>query len=157
MAIEEITISAPGEPDGPGGADQRSASNQAASDAMEPLDIRRLARNFLKAARARDRLVFTQRGRKRRQERFNQALKSIVKDMATEASREVRSRSGRLEVRTRVYTTMMVLAKAVAEDQLRMIGRSRSSLRWGVGLIILGLGCIVFTLVANGWLELPTQ
>ena len=50
---------------------------------------------------------------------------------------------------------MMVLAKAMANDQVKLIRRARTSLRWSAGLAVLGLGGIAFTAVSNGWLSPP--
>ena len=124
---------------------------------MRPGDLERLVAGYLKAARVRDRLALTQRARQRRQERFQLALKTLAKGMATEATRTVHERPLRLDIRTRIYGTMMVLARVTSEDHLAVVGRARNTLRWALSIAVLGFAGIVFTVLANGWLAVPVR
>jgi hypothetical protein len=150
MAIEEITLSAPCEPEQPTSVDSDKAQGQPGETG-----VARNARAYLQAARARDRVSCTQRRRQKRLEQFEQAVKTLVKSIATEASRDITDRSERLDVRTRIYSGVMVLAKAISHDQRAMLDRSRTSRRRSLTLAALGLLGIGMTLVANGWIQIP--
>ena len=149
MAIEEITLSAPCEPEQPTTADSDKTQDQRCET-----DVSRHARAYLQAARARDQVSSTQRGQKRL-EQFEQTVKTLVKSIATEASRDIPDRSERLDVRTRIYSGVMVLAKAISHDHRAMLDRSRTSRRRSLILAALGLLGIGMTLVANGWIQIP--
>lgn len=153
MAVEEITLSAVGKPN------RRNDDAENLSGEREPLrdakELGALAEAYLAAARARDRFAFTRKGQARRRERFDQAVKTVVKTIASEASRVLDDRPARLEVRTRLYVGVMVLTNAVSIDQLRLIERSRRTLRWSVGIAVVGLLGIGGTLIGNGVLPRP--
>jgi hypothetical protein len=87
--------------------------------------------------------------------RFEQAAKTVVKSIATEASRVVVDRPARTDVRTRFYAAAMVLVRAVSIDQQKVLERSRRRLRWSAALAIVGLLGICWTLVGNGTLPRP--
>ena len=150
MPIEEITLSAPCEPE-----QQTTADSDKAQGQPDETDVARHARAYLQAARTRDRVSCTQRGRQKRLEQFDQTVKTLVKSIATEASRNITDRSERLDVRTRIYSGVMVLAKAISHDQRTMLDRSRTSRRRSLILATLGLLGIGMTLVANGWIQIP--
>ena len=61
MAIEEITLSAPGEPG-------QSGELPAALTDMDSEDARKLTQQYRRSVRARDRFTFTERARRRRHE-----------------------------------------------------------------------------------------
>ena len=148
MPVEQITLSAVAAPDRWTNADvdlQESGSPE----------ITVLARSYLRAARARDRFAFTRNGRVRRRERFEQAAKTVVKSIATEASRGVVDRPARADARTRFYAGAMVLVRVVSIDQQKILARSRRRLRWSAVLAIVGLLGVWWTLVANGMLPQP--
>lgn len=150
MPIEEITLSAPCEPE-----QRTTAESDTAQGQPGETDVVRDARAYLQAARVRDRFSCTQRGRQKRLEQFDQTVKTLVKSIATEASRNITDRSERLDVRTRIYSGVMVLAKAISHDQRTMLDRSRTSRRRSLILATLGLLGIGMTLVANGWIQIP--
>jgi len=153
MAVEEITLSAVRKPGRwTDEAEVIPAERESPSGAQE---MAVLAKAYLAAARARDRFAFTRKGHARRRERFDQAVKTVVKTIASEASRIIEDRPARLEVRTRLYVGVMVLTNAVSIDQMRLLERSRRNLRWSVGLAIVGLLGIGGTLVGNGILPRP--
>jgi hypothetical protein len=153
MAVEEITLSAVGKPER--WNDEAEIIPVERESLRDTQGMAVLAKAYLKAARARDRFAFTRKGKARRRERFDQAVKAVVKTIASEASRIVDDRPARLEVRTRLYVGVMVLTNAVSIDQLRLLERSRRTLRWSVGLAIVGLLGIGGTLVGNGVLPRP--
>jgi uncharacterized membrane protein len=151
MPVEEITLSTVGKPHRNDEAQitgERGATREAEEIAV-------LARAYLEAAHARDLFAFTRKGRARRRERFDQAVKTVVKTIASEAARIVHDRPARLEVRTRLYVGVMAFTNAVSIDQQRLLARSRCNLRWSVGLAIVGLLGICGTLISNGVLPRP--
>ncbi len=150
MPIEEITLSAPCEPEQRTTADSDKAHGQPGETG-----VARHARAYLQAARARGRISCRQRQRQKRLEQFEQTVKTLVKRIATEASSDIADRSERLDVRTRIYSGVMVLAKAISHDQRAMLDRSRTSRHRSLILAALGLLGIGMTLVANGWIEIP--
>lgn len=154
MAIEEITLSAVGDPDRWNDATADNGNDERGATAGTR-EMAAFARAYVKAARARNRFAFTRRGQERRRERFDKAAKTIVKSIATEAARVVVDRPARLEVRTRIYSGVMVLTKAVSVDQLKLIDRSRRRMRWSLALAGIGLAGISWTLIQNGMLPWP--
>ena len=94
MAVEEVVLSVPGHADG---VNASAGSPAPAGGALE-----RAVQDYFASARARDRLAIGGWMRQRRRERYDLALKTLVKTIATEASRNVTDRSARLDVRTQV-------------------------------------------------------
>lgn len=115
-------------------------------------DLEKLARSYLQAARARDRFALTARGRQRRLDRFNMALKRLTKSLAAQGADAVQDRRARAEVRARIYAQTLVLARVTGQDYLRTVRRARRTMRWGLLTAGIGLTGVAFTLVANGWL-----
>ena len=148
MAVEQITLSAVAAAD-------RWTNDDVDLEERGSHEITALVRTYLNAARARDRFAFTRNGRARRRERFEQAAKTVVKSIATEASRVVVDRPSRADARTRFYAGAMILVRAVSIDQQKILARSRRRLRWSAVLAIVGLLGICGTLVANGMLPQP--
>ena len=155
MPIEEITLSVPGTPaePRPETESQRGPDPEARSE--ESAGLNKLAAAYLKSVRARDRFSFTNKGRMRNRERFGQSLKAIVKKIATDASSPVKDRGARMGVRTRIYADVMQLASAMSNDQLVMIKRARTRLRWSLAVATLGLVGIALTLVVNDVVPSP--
>ena len=155
MPIEEITLSVPGSPaePQPETESQRGPDREARSE--ESAGLNKLAAAYLKSVRARDRFSFTNKGRMRNRERFGQSLKAIVKKIATDASSPVKDRGARMGVRTRIYADVMQLASAMSNDQLVMIKRARTRLRWSLAVATLGLVGIALTLVVNDVVPSP--
>lgn len=148
MAVEQITLSSVAAP-------VRATNDDVDLEERGSHEIATLVRTYLTAARARDRFAFTRNGRARRRERFEQAAKTVVKSIATEASRGVVDRPVRADARTRFYTGAMVLVRAVSIDQQQVLERSRRMLRWSAIFAIVGLLGIWWTLVRNGVLPRP--
>ena len=93
MAVEEVVLSVPGHADG---VNASAGSPAPAGGALE-----RAVQDYFASARARDRLAIGGWMRQRRRERYDLALKTLVKTIATEASRNVTDRSARLDDRAR--------------------------------------------------------
>jgi len=146
MPIEEITLSVP---DG----NERNPDSKAGVES--DVDAKKLEAAYLKSARARDRFTFTNRGRARNRERFNQSLKALVKGIATSASNPVEDRRARMAVRTQVYAGVVQLANAMSKDQLAVIERSRKRLRWSLGLAIVGVFSVAMALAINDLTNWP--
>jgi hypothetical protein len=148
VAVEEVVLSVPGDPNGC----EDPASGISPSGTTDGLE--RVVREYFKSARARGGLALSDRMRQRRHERFDIALKTLVKTMATEASRPVAERPLRLDVRTQVYAYMMTLVRIMARDHLIVIRRARRTLRWGLAFATVGAVGFLYTLIANGWLSI---
>lgn len=145
MAVEEVVLSVPGHPDGFGASD---ASPTPANGALE-----RVVRDYFASARARNRRAIGGWMRRRRRERYDLALKTLVKTIATEASRNVTDRSARLDARTQIYASVMSLVRMIAKDHLTIIGRARRTLLWAFAFAIVGVAGVVYTVnaaLANG-------
>ena len=145
MAVEEVVLSVPGHADG---VNASAGSPAPAGGALE-----RAVQDYFASARARDRLAIGGWMRQRRRERYDLALKTLVKTIATEASRNVIDRSARLDVRTQVYASVMSLVRVVASDQLAVIGRARRMLGWALAFAVVGVAGVTYTvdtLIANG-------
>ena len=146
--MEEITLSVPNTfSETPAAPRQGATTPEATPDALQ-----RLASGFLAAARSRDRLAITERGRRRRQENFELEVKRLVKNVASETAAAVPNRRGRAEVRARVYRAMMVLMRLAAQDRARGVRRTRRVVRWALATAAVGMAGILFAVIANGWL-----
>jgi hypothetical protein len=145
MPIEEITLSVPANPQSDHG--DTPTGPGAVSEEVE--SVNEFSDDYVKSARARDRLAFTNQGRMRNRERFNQSLKAIVKKVATHASGPVADRSARMEVRAGIYKEVMQLTNAMSRDQLQTMRRAQTRFRWSLGLAILGLLGIGATIVTH--------
>jgi hypothetical protein len=151
MAVEEVVLSVPGHPQSwTEPQSERHASEGSPADPSGTLEP--VVRDYFVSARATDRLAVGNWIRRRRRERFDLALKSLVKTIAMEASRKVPDRAARLDVKTQVYGSVMGLAQAMSRDQLIVIRRARRTLRWGLAFAAIGVTGVMFTLIANGWL-----
>lgn len=144
MAVEEVVLSIPGHPDRSGESEESVAGASGAFEAV--------VRGYFDSARGRDRPAMGDWIRRRRRKRFDLALKTLVKTIATEASRKVVDRGARLDVRTQVYGSVMSLVQAMTDDHLIAIRRARRTLRWGLAFAALGATGIAYTLMVNGWL-----
>ncbi len=154
MPIEKITLSVPQNlSERSRGDEQRTPDSDAKGE--RGARISEIAGAYLNAARARDRFALTNKGRMRNRERFNQSLKAVVKNVATDASSAVEDRSARLEIRIQIYADVMQLAKAMSKDQLDIIMRARTRFRWSLAVAAVGLLGITSTLVVNGILKWP--
>jgi hypothetical protein len=154
MPIEEITLLVPGGP--PAQLDQASEHRPGSPVSVtQPAVVSELVVAYLKSIRARDRFAFTHRGRTRNRDRFDQSLKAIVKKLATDSATPVDSRSARMRVRAQVYGDTMELIRAMSVDQLRMVKRSRTYLRWSLVTAGVGLAMIAWTLTINDIITLP--
>lgn len=157
MPIEEITLSVPGVPAEPQPETKSPQGSDAEARSGQSAGLTKLAAAYLKSARARDRFAFTDKGRMRNRERFGQSLKAIVKKIATDASSPVDDRGARMAVRTRTYADVMQLVSAMSNDQLVVIKRARTRLRWSLVLASLGLLGIALTFVLNGAGQWPAS
>ena len=152
--MEEITLSVPQSlPEWSRGNGERTPKSDVNNEKVERLS--RLAGAYLNAVRVRDRFAFTNKGRMRNRERFNQSLKTVVRDVATDASFAVKDRSARLEIRTQIYGGLMQLVNAMARDQLDLIMRARRQFRWSLAVGAVGLLGITTTLVVNDIVKWP--
>jgi hypothetical protein len=141
MAVEEVVLSVVGH------ADRSEASGGSPVDGTGTLE--RLIRDYVDSARAQHRFAIGSWMRRRRRQRYDLALKTLVKTMASEASRNVPDRTARLGVRTQVYGSVMLLARTMASDHLIIVGRARNMLRWGLALAAIGTTGAIYTLIAN--------
>lgn len=154
MPMEKITLSVPqnllersrGDDEGTPESDAKSEKIARTSE---------LTGAYLNAVRARDRLAFTNKGRMRNWERFNQSLKAVVRNVATDASCAVKDRSARLEIRTRIYAGVMQLANTMSRDQFDIMMRARMRFRWSLVVGTVGLLGITSTLVVNDIVKWP--
>jgi hypothetical protein len=146
--MEEITLSVPRTlPD----RQEAPARNETGSP-QAPVELERLARGFLAAARSRDRPALTDRHRRQRQENFELRLKGLIKPVASETADLIADRRCRIEVRTRIYAAMMVMARVSAQDQVRTVRRCRRALRWAFASGAVGTAGMFFTVMAKGWI-----
>ncbi|MGD8417425.1 MAG: hypothetical protein PVH91_10230 [Pseudomonadales bacterium] len=136
MAIEEITLSVPQVLPDSGIAYQSEHERQATGPDLQ------VGRRYRQILRERDRFTWTRRGRARREEVFDVAYRSLVKQMAKDATEAIRDRSARLQSRTRIYATLTELLTISAEDQRRARYRARRTMTWGIGLAAFGLTCV---------------
>jgi hypothetical protein len=141
MRIEQITLTVPAEPDEV--ITVQAEPPVRADDDSDRVELADVVRDYLAAVRARDRFALTERTRVRRRERFGLAVRSLAKNLATEATRTENDKIVRNALRARVYTTMAALLDTVSRDQLKLSRRARGCMRWGVGLALFGLGCLV--------------
>ena len=141
MAVEEVVLSVVGH------ADRSEVSGGSPVEGTGTLE--RLIKDYFDSVRARDRFAIGSRMRRRRRERYDLALKTLVKTMASEASRNVPDRAVRLGVRAQVYGSVMLLVRTMARDHLIAVGRARSMLRWGLALAAIGTTGAIYTLIAN--------
>jgi hypothetical protein len=145
MAVEEVVLSVPGHSDG---VTAPAASTAPASEALE-----HIVRDYFAKARARDRIALGGWMRDRRRERYDLALKTLVKAIATEASRNVEDRGARVYARTQIYASVMSLVRMVASDHLVVIGRARRMLCWALAFAVVAVAGVVYivdTLIGNG-------
>jgi len=140
MAVEQITLSAVA-------VAKRSSNEDVDLEERGTGEFGALVRTYLIAAQVRDRFAFTRSARARRREQFEQAAKTVVKNIATEGARVVVDRTSRADARTRFYVGAMVLVRAVSIDQQKVLERSRRRLRWSAVLAIVGLLGICGTLI----------
>ena len=148
MPVEEITLSVPQSlAEWSHGDDERTPKSDVNNEKVER--VSKLAGAYLNAVRVRDRFAFTHKGRMRNRERFNQSLKAVVRNVATDASSAVKERSARLEIRTQIYGGIMQLVKAMSRDQLDMMMRARRQFRWSLAVGAVGLLGVTTTLVLN--------
>ena len=148
MAVEQITLSAVA-------VAKRSSNEDVDLEERGSGEFGALVRTYLIAAQVRDRFAFTRSARARRREQFEQAAKTVVKNIATEGARVVVDRTSRADARTRFYVGAMVLVRAVSIDQQKVLERSRRRLRWSAALAIVGLLGFCGTLIGNGILRQP--
>ena len=154
MRFEEITLSVPHSP-----AEWRHGNDEGTPNpgtrSEETSGISKLAETYLKAVRARDRFAFTDKGRMRNREQFDQSLKAVVSNVAADASCTVKDRGARKEIRTQIYAGVMQLAKAMSKDHFDMMTRARTRVRWSLAVGAVGLLGIISTLVINGIVTWP--
>lgn len=143
MAIEEITLSVPATggavADPPDASQDRDAANA-------------FVRSYRKLVRDRDRFAFGKRHRRRRQANFEVAFKSLVKNLAQEATAGISSRPARLAARTRIYISIIGLAYAASEDHRRATASARRAMKWAVAIGAVGVLAMVYNVVASGHL-----
>ncbi|MGE0623538.1 MAG: hypothetical protein AB7I04_24205 [Pseudomonadales bacterium] len=139
MPIEEITLSVPQSlPDS--GTEQRAASATAHSDD-------RMVRRYRGLLRDSYRFAWTRRGRQKRQDTFEVAYRSLVKQLAQEITAPIEDRVIRLDARRSIYASLTGIIGAAASDQRRLRDRSRRLFGWGLALCSVGLGSLAVTLV----------
>lgn len=153
MAVEEITLSVPQSSAGWLRDNEQPTPDAAKSE--QPSGISKLAEAYLNAARTRDRFRFTNKGRMRNRERFDQSLKAVVRNVATDASCAVNDRNARMKIRTQIYAGVMQLAKAMSRDQLDIMMRARTRFRWSLAVGAAGLLGVVSTLFINEIVKWP--
>jgi len=154
LPVEEITLSVPQSlAEWSRGDDERTPKSDVNNEKVER--VSKLGGAYLNAVRARDRFALTNKGRMRNRERFNQSLKAVVKNVATDASCAVEDPSARLEIRIQIYAAVMQLAKVMSKDQLDIIMRARTRFCWSLAVAAVGLLGITSTPVVNGTIKWP--
>jgi hypothetical protein len=150
MAIEEITLSVPGvgraDAEGTTLPGRRAAARSSTSPECD------FVRSYRKLVRERDRFALGRRAHRRRQENFDAAFKSLVKNLAQEVTGGIPSRSAKLAARTRIYISIVGLAHAVASEHRRSRASARRLLRWATGIGAFGILGLAYTVLSNGWL-----
>jgi hypothetical protein len=151
MAIEEITLSVPGEESvsAENGSSNGGRSAPHRGDTAIDCDF---VRGYREILRERDRFALSRRGRERRQHNFEIAFKSLVKNLAREATSTIPNRPAKLSARTRIYISLIELAGAVAEDHRQSMASARRVLLSAIGVGTIGVLGMAYTITANGWL-----
>ncbi len=140
MAIEEITLSVPQSHSGSDWGRQE----ETACEAVNPDD--RTVSRYRRMLRDRNRFTWTQRGRRKRQEAFEVAYRSLIKQLAKELTESIADRSARLDTRTRIYASLTGILAVSTADQRRMRERASRLFGWGLILAVVGLTTLSTTL-----------
>ena len=152
--IEEIILSVPGaEPvlEGRRSADRIDDVDDVEC-AVDTGSEDEIARSYSEMVQQRDRFGFTRKSRQRRQDTFETAYRSLVKQIATEATRGIRDRSSKLRARTQIYKSVMALVQSSARDQKTKAKRTRRLFRWSLAVAGTGVFGLATGLIAGGWL-----
>lgn len=149
--IEEIILSVPGA--------KTVLKGRRSADRIDDIDSTvdtgsedEIVRSYREMVQQRDRFGLTRKSRQRRQDTFEAAYKSLVKQIATEATRGIRDRSSKLRVRTQIYKSVMALVQSSARDQKTKAKRTRRLFRWSLAVAGTGVFGLATGLIADGWL-----
>lgn len=150
--MEEITLSTP-----VGRTLEAPSHDVASMDSVIPVpELRdRLLRDIVRTCKARDRVALTASGRRRRQEDFETAMKSLVKRTASEVTRPIVDRASRMAARTRIYAAMMVLVESAARDREAIVRQGRTARRNSIILTLTAMIVLGLLAVSKGWIALP--
>ena len=149
--IEEIILSVPGaEPvlEGRRSADRIDDVDSAVDTGSED----EIVRSYREMVQQRDRFGLTRKSHQRRQDTFETAYRSLVRQIATEATRGIRDRSSKLRARTQIYKSVMALVQSSARDQKAEAKRTRRLFRWSLAVAGTGVFGLATGLIAGGWL-----
>jgi hypothetical protein len=129
MPVEEIVLSLPEE------ARERDVNDLSESQPTGA-DGEQLIRHYHQLLKQRRRFAWTRRARRRREEVFDSACKSLAKQLARESTAEVASRVDRLHARTRIYAAVGGLLNVSALEAQRATLRNHYAVRYA---LLLGL------------------
>lgn len=150
MTIEEITLSVPGvgraDADRTASPDRRAANGRSAGSDCD------FVHSYQRLLKERDRFALGRRSHRRRQETFDVAFKSLVKNLAQEVTASIPNRSAKLAARTRIYISIVGLAHAVAKEHRRSRAAAARLFKWAIAICALGILGMAYTLFSNGWL-----
>lgn len=132
MAIEEIILSVP-----------QSLPTQVAAEDMNPDD--RVVRRYRGLLQDQYRFAWTQRGRRKRQEAFEVAYRSLAKQLASEVTGSIEDRAVKLDTRTRIYVSLTGMLAVASAEQRRLRDQTRRLFGWGLTLFGIGLGSLAAT------------
>jgi len=137
MAIEEITLTAvesglDNEPEEELGRYSAERSELA------------FARRYRQLLQERGRFVWTQRARRRREEKFGVSCRGLVKRLTQKCAEPVVNHDSRQQVRTAIYVSVAGLLDEASRDIRRRQERSMTFFRYGLALAVFGLFSLVF-------------
>ncbi len=140
MAVEEIILSLPQtapEQD----SDDLSASHHSQSGHEE------LVRRYHHLLKGKRRFAWTRRARRRREEAFDTACKSLAKQLARVSTAELENRTARLDTRTRIYVAVESLLSVSAMEADRAALRNHYAVRYALFFGVLS-GVLLAALIA---------
>ena len=150
--MEEITLWAPGEAPQINAHDAPPQSAHRDSQRVHRPD--QLERRYLASLRERDRFAFTARGRRRRRERYQAAMKRLAKEVAVAVSRPVSERKERTAASIRTYAATMALIEAASRHHKVAARRARAATRNSLILAMLAVAGLSLLAAYRGWIRL---
>ena len=147
--MEEITLWAPEDNQRGGRVPSEGRSKDGAL--REPGFHKRLSQIYMEGLAERQRISFTARGRRRRQDAHETVMKRLAKGAAVELSQPVEERKARTEVRIRTYDLLMELLTASTKDHDALVRRSRAARRNSLIVTLTALVALGLIAASRGW------